>query len=654
MVILKSRKKKRGKSLKNLIIFEFADEIDAFLKLRGERYLRRNDVNILALEPNAQAMLRRLDISHFNSLPFLGRNGHEDILLASDRIIQAIRKEICIKDDLGVTEGYNNALLFYLRSFLHHLLFLVEVLCNAAVTLKPQKMIVPQEHIPMNRQQEISHAERYTGEVAHLYCLAHELDFEIFPQTCERIASQGRTGFGKPLVNLARNILFLLNLLCYKFVFNKKSFILAFAQDFNMPRIMRRFQDVYKNVAPVYLHSNNPKSDIRKMLHREPFWSFISLPTFVPKWKSNHFKSILQKNLKRLEEMVINEPDLFTYKKVDLSQLVFSFCTQGLTHFLSKLYGQTFWLDKILKKSAPALIVSQQSRMLGYNLGELSRHYSIPSLMISHGSHVPPRNRFETIEWGEHGLGLMNTHYEFLAIQTPWAKEYLERVPTHSKTITTGPLLFANKSFCSETKDVLRKRILPNIKERTIILHAGTPKRRVGMRFYVYETVDEYIDNINDLIRAVETLSGIYLVVRFRPLPNLSTEDLHTLLVPSESYAIHSGGSFNDYLHLSDLLVSYSSTAIEEALQNQIPVLQYDPQGKYCHIPGEILTSGSRPNVNSCYFAGSKNDLPWGLKWIIENHLTQRATPDIWERHKFKDKELVDLTTYFQIDKRQL
>ncbi len=37
-----------------------------------------------------------------------------------------------------------------------------------------------------------------------------------------------------------------------------------------------------------------------------------------------------------------------------------------------------------------------------------------------------------------------------------------------------------------------------------IILHAGTPKPTNSLRFYVYETPDEYVQSIRELARVVE------------------------------------------------------------------------------------------------------------------------------------------------------
>ena len=68
--------------------------------------------------------------------------------------------------------------------------------------------------------------------------------------------------------------------------------------------------------------------------------------------------------------------------------------------------------------------------------------------------------------------------------------------------------------------------------------------------------------------------------------------------------------------------MSYSSTTIEEAFQCSVPVLQYDADDKYMHIPNSfVLGMNKNPELNIAYYAGSKNNLKWGIKWIKNNLL---------------------------------
>ena len=152
-----------------------------------------------------------------------------------------------------------------------------------------------------------------------------------------------------------------------------------------------------------------------------------------------------------------------------------------------------------------------------------------------------------------------------------------------------------------------------------IVLHAGTPKGWKSLRPWVFETIDEYINNINDTISAVERIPGMFLAIRFRPQFGLNLEDLKSQLLESNCYEIYVHGNIKDYLISSDLLISYSSTTIEEALQTQLPVIQYDPSAKYEHISGQILSDSDKNNFSEIYSVLSKNDLLPALKWCKLN-----------------------------------
>jgi hypothetical protein len=178
---------------------------------------------------------------------------------------------------------------------------------------------------------------------------------------------------------------------------------------------------------------------------------------------------------------------------------------------------------------------------------------------------------------------------------------------------------------------------------KKIILHAGTPKSQSSLRLFVYETIDEYIRNINSLIKVVTRMNNVHLIIRFRPMRDLNLSEFKELLVESESFTVRSDGSFGEFLLASDLLLSYGSAAIEEALQNKIPVLQYDFDGKYCHIPATQFNRDQKPQLDSCYYADCEENLAMGLTWLMENHLDNDKENDVdWARHFFYEKDIVD------------
>jgi len=633
---------------KNLVILEFAEEVNAYLDWRKTEKFHAGESCILALEPEAQVALDRGKLPYTNSIPFFGREGHESVLLSSERIMGFFREVLTIQDDFGVKEGYCDTFLFRFRFFLHHLLFLTEVIYRAVGQLSPETVITAKHSVPPRRSPKLSRSERHVGDIAYRFCEIHELKHVLLPNA-HRHETLGLKPFIFGLMRtIAQSLLFPLGLAFYSRRVRGKSPILAHDQSYKMSRLMGRFREAYQDAVPVYLGSYSLRRDVRNIIKDKKIWNFISLPSFVPPEKRRSFGDVLEQNMDRLIRRADREPDMLSHRGVDLRDLLFSFSRDVLLPELMNLYGRTRSLDRIFCTASPSLVVSQHSRELTYNLGEISRESGIPAILISHGSHTPQHDRFAAIEWREHGLGLMNTHYEYLAVQTPWAQAYLDENPTRSILLKTGPLLFATRYAGTTDKARMRRHVLPTVRDKNIILHASTPKTRRSLRFYVYETMDEYIESINALIRAVEGLADTHLVVRFRPADNLSTEELSALLLPSKCYSIHSEGAFEDFLMTADLLISYSSTTIEEALQNRIPVLQYDPHGKYCHVPALTLAPAMEPRPAACYFVGSEENLAWALFWIIQNHLSRNGLAEsAWSPHTFSDDEVEDVVAYF-------
>jgi len=635
--------------MNTLVMFEFLNEVKTFFANNGRQALKQNGMNILALRPDIQSHLKKSGIPFVTSRDFFDRTSHEKLLLKSDEVVRAFRRPICIEDDMRIEEGYNNALLFYVRCFVHYMLFLVEVIDRCVEDLSIDQIIAPDYGPPFRLKPLVDREYGYLGQISRLICQNRGIAFNHF-----NVATQNRvqrpsalktyeyfTGIGKKLI-------FGLTLRSLERGSRGKTVILSSSKDYNMSSVMEELHRIDDNIFVCYLASRNKWTDFKKTLAKKWIGNLFTLPDRVPMRKKAAFEKGLFKNTDLLEKTCHDRSDLLKYRGVDFSDQVFERIRIGLLPYLIKLYGQTVFLNRLLSRLRPKMILAPHSREITYNLGELAKHYRIPAMLISHGSHIPPKNGYEKIEWSEHGLGLIDTHYDYVAIQTPWAEAYLDGIETRSKGIKTGPLLFGKQIDRKEPKELLRKRFIPGHEDNFVILNASTPKTREVIRFYIYETVDEYISNTNDLIEAVNEMENAYLIVRFRPLPDLNEDDFARLLRPSDCYGIYSHGAFAEYLLFCDLLVSYSSTAIEEALQNEMPVLQYDSQGKYCHVPATHLKPERENSLDSCYFAGSKEDLPLALEWIARHHYQKAVPRNIFDRHIFKEDEVTPLSEVYR------
>lgn len=635
---------------KCLIIFEYEDEVKSFVSHRGMDALKEENTYILALQPNVQTYLKRRNIPYLNTVGFFNNKSHERLILKSTEMMKPFRDIVNIEDDLGVKEGYSNSFIFYLRhNTILYLLWLTEIVHNVIEQLKPEKIIAVKMDNYLDAMDSIPENERYLGIVVGQFAEKRGLQVELF--------TGGRGHYNsivekikQSFLGIIKIIFFQINMVLFSHKSKGRKYVLYSSTSYNLTKVIESLISKYDRLMYVLLYSNHKAKDLKRMFCDDKYWNVLScLPVYLPSNKRSGFLKELNKTITRLKEFFSNNKQILRYKGIDLQELVFSKIKMRMVPFLINLYGQTYNLDKLLKKIKPDLVLSQMSRGIFYNLGELASLYNIPSVLISHGSHVPTSNRFADLEWGEHGLGLMNTHYKYIAIQSPWALRYLKNKPSNSIPIITGPLLFTKIKRNEYYKSSIKKKLTPEHYDKIIILHAGTPKPAQSLRPYVYETVDEYIENINSLIRAVEERKEVHLIVRFRPSGYLQEKDFIELLIKSDCYSVHSKGTLEDYLAISDLLVSYSSTTIEEALQNMVPVLLYDRNGKYCHIEdAQVLDPSLNINVDSCYYIDSEKKLDWGLNWLIKNHFNKDdVSASLWERHNFRDGETINLSSFF-------
>ena len=629
-----------------LFIFEFADELDSFIKLNGKDQLKSAEKSILAIEACAQVKLKKIGLPFLNTVNFFGRKGHESAISASDKAITLLKKMVSIKDDIGITHGYNKAFIDLIRFFLHYNLFYLEVIDQIVNYLKPDILYTP----PSNADHyillfDMPIQKRYLGKLARQYCDSHNLKHSVLNIQLP-IYSNG-SAFLKKTMNFTRKLMFYSIFLKYSYLSKNRTLIIAPDQSYNMPELISRIGKNKKNILPVYLGSKNIRNDLLKNSDKKEL-NFFSLPTSGSLKRMISFKHTVLENLGKMKDIMAKEPAFFSFHGVDLRDQLAAYAQKAILPRLMDLYGRTIHLKKIILKNNHKVIMSQHSNEVSYNLGELCNNNNILGILVSHGSHTIPESKYAAIEMKELSTGLIDTHYPYLSIQTPYAEKYIEKNPIRSTTVRTGPLIFSHQKSPTINKEKLRNKVIPHIGKKKIILHAGTAKiLNRASRFYIYETVDEYVDNINTLIQTVEKIPDCYIIVRFRPQRNFSEADLHTLLSPSACYSIHTEGDFEDYLFLSDLLFSYSSTTIEEALINRIPVLQYDPHDKYCHISkSQRLDPFSKPKLDSCYYVGSKEHLHWALKWILENHLFKEVPGSIWDRHVFKEHETTSLAHF--------
>ena len=254
-------------------------------------------------------------------------------------------------------------------------------------------------------------------------------------------------------------------------------------------------------------------------------------------------------------------------------------------------------------------------------LAEAAGRRGAKRFLISHGTHAPGGTLAADAEQRALADGqLVSVLADTAVCQSPHADALAHQMLPGTERAAFRPTMWGYKKLPDR----------PGGKRR--ILHAGTYKKLIGLRPWIYETSSEYADGLARLVRAVESLGDADLVIRFRPMAECDLNALRHFLPRSDCYEIKSDGAFLDDLAEADLLVSYASTTIEEALDARRPVLLWGGSARCRHLPSrtEAPTPASRGAV---YAADDDEGLAKLLGPILDCHAGAPLTEAELEGH---------------------
>ena len=282
---------------------------------------------------------------------------------------------------------------------------------------------------------------------------------------------------------------------------------------------------------------------------------------------------------------------------------------------------------KIIDQLKPSDVVAGQLRWKSAAvLAEVAKKYNIPVTLISHGSHTIQNSAIAEFEHRENAQGLLISPLsDITLLQSPHAEH------------------FASKFYCkngkrSQTIQWDKSNLMTNAPSNKMrhILHAGGCKQWISPRPWIYETPDEFIKGLISLVIATSNLKNIKLVIRIREQLELNLKNLQKLLPHGNHYEIKSSGSFLEDISKADLLVSWSSTTIEEALHLRKPVLLWGGSNRYFHLPPyrKFPEPHDRREV---YAPAKKEDLSPMIEAILKSHVGKPLTDEELNGHVWPD-----------------
>ncbi len=623
-----------------IILLEFIDEVQALIKLYGKEFFLDTDTITICIHPKARAYLKNLGIHSQDTLPYLDNEAQNRIILKSEQLTVKLVEELRFKDDFGFEKGYRETCIHHVRFYINYFLWIIELLKGIfekhGSQVEAVYACIPLGQVQCNsRLGYIQDRERYLGVMTKEYCLIKDVNF--IPA---KMVLQQEPFWERCAAAFARQLLKVFFRIHYKILarrdYKNHDVVIVPGLSYRMDLLLKDIKNRYPQVKAFMIWEGG--ESFRRQLAK----SYMTLTHLQKKWKrENLLESIIhldfikgdfrldpaiQKNFSQHFDALLAMIDSgfkeeCHYEGITIAPYLKEKVGGGLKQEILNLQHSTYCLSEIFKKFKPRLLISMYSAGIFYMMGELANYYHFPALNISHGTHVPPNNEFERIENYRLSTSVIMNTYPIVAVQTPWAEKFLDYYGDRRKRILTGPLLYSeiNRS----EREALLQHLWGHQSNRKIIVHAATQKPRYGLRFHITESLDEYIAALADIVGVVNNLKDVYLIIRPHPSCNLSEEEFRLLLPDSTKVKVLGKGPFSRILSASDLMISYSSTCIEEATQNGVPVLLYDKWKRYNHFNiGEIDDPFSLKKQPSYYLTHS--DL---LKPTLEKLLTMFPDP---------------------------
>jgi len=312
-----------------------------------------------------------------------------------------------------------------------------------------------------------------------------------------------------------------------------------------------------------------------------------------------NFRSLLagikNNDLKIIEQLIINNLDIYSLK-----QLIFS---KDIEHITSKLEANIFITDQLRFDISTIF-------------ADIFKNKNKRVVLVPHGSLSKPDSKISKFVNLICGRGLIYSPLSTDVISQ--SKISYNAIKYHDKNVNilkSKPMLFGDE------------HIFPFKEKKNMFtfLHASTPKS-MSKWPWIYESYNEYLDNIEFLNNTLRKYQNVELIIRFREGPEFQYEDFERFLDLKKNHQIKLSNNkkFSDDLSISNCLISFSSTSIEEALINNKKVLIHSNYKKYHHINHEFTNEAN-------IFYSDKNTLEKQIDEILKSKNKQYNYDIKWD-----------------------
>jgi len=644
-----------GRESKRVVLLEFKDEARAFLTYYEEHNDAPESYCIIALQDEVQVYLKRRGVKYENTLEYFSNTHHGRALSKAEEWYQYLFERLDLSAEKSIKDTYNNSFLFLIRFYMNHFLFFTELLssiykqCNITCLYACTATKLPGNGNPLIRENE-----RYIGQIAKAFAEKRGIAFREIPVGLEVGNANAQSFIGRVLIRVLHKT--------YRFLFLKRlkrnKLLLTTTTEYNVGKLLQNiskdltgFYSVVvgryeKNIGLILLYSFFQLTAFRR---KSVPLLFPLLPDQMPGKEMGNTVSF-EKSFDTATDKLQNEwYESFFYEDISFVDIFIDKIKSCLKASLLTLCRESEQIKYLLRKTNVKLVVSPFARRSAALLGELCQLNGIATLMIGHGMIPKPKNEFERIENYHLAESLiLSKFYRNVAIQTPNEELGINSSSSQNHMIKTGPLILSKVDLLRKSE--FMSKVVPGIRSSTrILLYPENTRERFNLRFHGFETFDEFLASAVDLVNATKDVEDVHVVIRLHPGKKISPEDFASLLPNSDNLTVSSYQMpFYQILSICDLVISFSSTVIEDALQNRIPVLLYDRRNRYQHYEAYQLSSQKAKKLNGVYYINDFKDLKNGIEWIVHKHLDNDVPASIFEDYVYRENYFINLKRFIK------
>jgi len=387
----------------NVVLFEFADEVKVFINYCKERETSIEEFRLIALQPEVQVYLTKLNISYENTLKYFPNESHEKALLISESWYKFVENNIEIIDVNGVEEAYNNIYLFYLRFLINYFLLNLEVLKNLCENLDIDTLysFSSEKERGSNDNPLIGDSERYLTSIVEKFARSNQIKHIKLPNTVMEVESKK----SNVLVLFEKKIENFISRVYKRFFLSFKpdsKIILLLSTGYNMESLFSRLEESIPDVRGISISRERPgRAFIKYFFFRFQKFMGSSKGCNITPISLNQFRDgdidlgVFEKNM--LPSFEAMEKENLIFEKVIFYEVFEGKIKKDLIDYAKSFIRDNNALLNIFNHFNIKFCLSPVARETPLQTAELALKKGVSSGIISHGTLKVHENEFEAI-----------------------------------------------------------------------------------------------------------------------------------------------------------------------------------------------------------------------------------------------------------------